>query len=263
MGRLPDVQQFADGIGQARTPKDLERILSDASKHMGFDMVTIFQHVDLSRADSEYRHMTRGELMGVTTAPVTWSEHYRDNNLIVVDPRVLACRRTVSPFKTSDMSRLIEIGTAQRDVVERQRRAGIGESFTIPVHFPGEPSGSCTFSMKSGRYLPADNLTMAHWIGMLAFEAGRTMLTEMRRRATSPGRRRLTDRQLECTILVGRGLSEAEIGRRLGISSETVKRHLKEARLAYGVTKSIQLVTHALRDHQITIRDIFCERRVG
>lgn len=255
------MQQFVDGLSEARTPKALEQALFDVARQMGFDLVTMFQHVDLSHVDPQYRHMQRGELVGVTTAAVTWSEHYRDNNLMAVDPRVLACRRTVTPFRTDEMGQLIEIGSAQRDVFERQRRADIGEGFTIPVHFPGEPSGSCTFSMKCARSLPTDNLAMAHWIGIFAFQAGRTMLIDRRRRRAGPSLRRLTERQLQCTILVGRGLCEDEIGKRLGISRETVKRHLKDARLSYGVTKSIQLVTHALRDDQITLRDIICERQ--
>lgn len=260
MGRLQDVQQFVDGLDRVRTPKGLEQALFDVSRQMGFDVVTMFQHVDLSHVDPSYRHMQRGELLGVTTAAVTWSEHYRDNNLVAVDPRVLACRRTVSPFRIEEIGRLIEIGSAQRDVVDRQRRAGIGEGFTIPVHFPGEPSGSCTFSTKCGRAFPAGNLPMAHWIGVFAFQAGRTMLLDTRRRRAAPDPRHLTERQLQCTILVGRGLCEGEIGRRLGISRETVKRHLKDARLSYGVTKSIELVTLALRDERITLRDIISER---
>jgi LuxR family quorum-sensing system transcriptional regulator CciR len=204
--------------------------------------------------------MQRGDVVGITSASVAWSEHYRDNNLVAVDPRVLACRRSVTPFRTDEIGRLIDIGPAQRDVVERQRRADIGDGFTVPVHFPGEPSGSCTFSTRCGRALPTDNLAMAHWIGAFAFQAGRAMLMGARSRTKRPDPRPLTERQLQCTILVARGLCEGQIGQRLGISPETVKRHLKEARLSYGVTKSLQLVTHALRDNQITLRDIFAER---
>lgn len=261
MGRLHEIDQFIDRLKRARTPKGLEQSLSDVTREMGFDVVTMFQHADLSRIDPGYRHMQRGELVGVTTAPVTWSEHYRDNNLVAVDPRVLACRRSLSPFLNDDIGQLIDIGSAQRDFVDRQRRAGIGDGFTVPVHFPGEPSGSCTFSTKCGRAIPTDNLAMAHWIGVSAFEAGRHMLADTRKRHALAEPRRLTERQLQCTVLVGRGLCESDIARRLGISAETVKRHLKEARSSYDVTKSVQLVTHALRDGQITLRDIFTEKR--
>ena len=86
------------------------------------------------------------------------------------------------------------------------------------------------------------------------------MLMERPERRGTPIMPRLTHRQRQCTILVGQGLREGEIAERLHISPETVKRHLKEARLSYGVAKSIQLVTHALRDNEITIRDVFNER---
>ena len=259
MGRVRDVQQFLDRLGHVRTPKGLEGLISDIAVDMGFDLFTMYHHVDLSRIDPGYCHMQRGELVAVSTAPVAWSEHYRDNNFVTVDPRVLACRRTACPFRTDEMGRLVEITSAQRDVFEGQKRANIGESFTIPIHFPNEPTGSCTFSMAYGRSLPVQNLAMAHWIGSFAFEAGRTLLTRLRNGGAHEPRR-LTDRQLQCTILVGRGLCEREIARRLDISTETVKRHLKEARIAYGAAKSVQLVMNSLRDGHITLRDIFSER---
>jgi len=66
----------------------------------------------------------------------------------------------------------------------------------------------------------------------------------------------LTDRQLQCIIFVGRGLTEAEIARRLDVSAETVKRHLKDAREAMGVKKSVQLVIQALDAGIITLSDL-------
>ncbi|HYG29176.1 MAG TPA: LuxR family transcriptional regulator [Allosphingosinicella sp.] len=263
MGRIGDVQRFIDDLREIRTPKGLEQSLHTVAKEMGFDLVTMFHHVDLSRIDPSLTHMRRGELVGITTAPVSWSEYYRDHKLVAVDPRVLATRRTMSPFRTSETGRIIQITSAQRAVIESQARANLGEGFTIPVHFPGEPSGSCTFIMSCGRALPTHNFGMAQWIGCSAFQAGRTILARARYGGPATPRARLTERQLQCTVLVGRGLSEGAIAKRLGISFETVKRHLKEARLACGVTKSVQLVTQSLQDGQITLRDIFAEEISG
>lgn len=67
---------------------------------------------------------------------------------------------------------------------------------------------------------------------------------------------KLTDRQVECVILVGRGHTEREISKRLGISTETVKSHLREARRAYAVTKTIQLVIALLHRGEIATRDM-------
>ena len=260
MGRGRDVEQFIDNVRSIRTPKALEKLMSDIAIDMGFDIVTMFHHVDLSRIDPSLAHMRRGELVGITTAPISWSEYYRDNNFVSVDPRVLATRHTAAPFQTSEIGRIIQLTSTQRAVIESQNRANLGEAFTIPLHFPGEPSGSCSFLRLCGRPLPSQNFARAHLIGNSAFQAARTILRSARHRGEPARASRLTERQLQCTVLVGRGLSEHAIAHRLGISYETVKRHLKEARLAYGVTKSVQLVTNSLNDGQITLRDILGER---
>jgi DNA-binding CsgD family transcriptional regulator len=67
---------------------------------------------------------------------------------------------------------------------------------------------------------------------------------------------KLTRRQVQCTILAGRGLTEGEIAQNLGVAPGTVKRHLKDARRAYNVDKTMQLVTHALADGVFTLDDL-------
>jgi LuxR family quorum-sensing system transcriptional regulator CciR len=204
--------------------------------------------------------MRRGELLGLTSAAVSWSEAYRDNNFVKVDPRVLASRHTMRPFETQEIPSIVPLTTTQKGVVEAQRRADIGEGFTIPVHFPGEPTGSCTFSVTPGRSLPTHNFALAQWIGIFAFDAGREMLANARHGQAAPNPPTLTQRQLDCTVLLGRGLTEQEIAKRLGIGRETVKRHLKEARLAFGVSKGISLVTQALQHGLISLADVVDDR---
>lgn len=256
MSRTHDIQQYIAALGRLRTPTGLQQLTSDISREMGFDVVTLFHHVDLSRASHSLDHMRSGEMIGFSTSPPEWSEHYCRHNLLAVDPRVRAVRATSSPFSTQEIGKLITITPAHRAVVEAQRRHRLGDAFTIPLHFPGEPSASCTFTVPCGRALPSQNFAMAHWVATSAFQAARTMLERVRSDGRLADTPRLTDRQLQCTVLVGRGLSEDAIARQLGVSGETVKRHLKEARRAYGVTKSAQLVVETLRAGHITLRDI-------
>lgn len=66
----------------------------------------------------------------------------------------------------------------------------------------------------------------------------------------------LTSRQIECVALAGRGKTDWEIGKILGISEETVKRHITDARNHYDVPKRIQVVLHAIAEGIISLTDL-------
>lgn len=57
----------------------------------------------------------------------------------------------------------------------------------------------------------------------------------------------LTQRELDVLALLAEGLPHEEIGRRLGISSETVRTHLRKASGRLGATTRTQAVATALR----------------
>lgn len=64
----------------------------------------------------------------------------------------------------------------------------------------------------------------------------------------APGRAtRLTQRELSVLELLAEGLQHEEIGRRLGISAETVRTHLRKACDRLGATTRTQAVATALR----------------
>jgi DNA-binding NarL/FixJ family response regulator len=58
---------------------------------------------------------------------------------------------------------------------------------------------------------------------------------------------RLTEREVEVLSLLAEGLQHEEIGRRLGISAETVRTHLRKASERLGATTRTQAVATALR----------------
>ncbi|TDU88247.1 LuxR family two component transcriptional regulator [Kribbella voronezhensis] len=79
---------------------------------------------------------------------------------------------------------------------------------------------------------------------MLAPAVTRRLLDEFAERTDSAqARRRLTvvtDRELEVMKAVGRGLSNAEIGRELGMRETTVKAHVSRALAKLGLTNRVQ-----------------------
>jgi DNA-binding NarL/FixJ family response regulator len=66
--------------------------------------------------------------------------------------------------------------------------------------------------------------------------------------STGEPRGRLTERELDVLRLLAEGLQHEDIGRRLGISAETVRTHLRKACDRLGATTRTQAVATALRD---------------
>ena len=76
--------------------------------------------------------------------------------------------------------------------------------------------------------------------------AGGSYLDPALQRDTAPNGK-LTARELDVLRLLAEGLQHEEIGRRLGISSETVRTHLRKASDRLGATTRTQAVATALR----------------
>jgi DNA-binding NarL/FixJ family response regulator len=68
----------------------------------------------------------------------------------------------------------------------------------------------------------------------------------------TPKSGKLTPRELDVLALLAEGLQHEEIGRRLGISSETVRTHLRKASDRLGASSRTQAVATALRQGLIT-----------
>jgi len=252
--RLADAQAFIERSRVAESPQEMAALMSDIAAYMGFDHYSLMHHVDLSSYRKDLGHMAEGELILLTSHPESWVEHYIEDDLLQIDPVVAASNLRVTGFSWNEIATLIDMTTEQRGFLDDVARSGIGDGCTVPIHAPGQASGSCSFSMRLGRPLPTSNLPMAHLIGAFAFEAARAVVVNARKLEAQ--HTRLTERQVECAILVGRGLTEPDIAKQLGISEETVKRHLKEARTACGATKSFQVVIRLLYEGRISLTDL-------
>lgn len=71
---------------------------------------------------------------------------------------------------------------------------------------------------------------------------------------------RLTSRELDVVRHVAMGLKNAEIGRRLFISEETVKAHLRNVFAKLGVRDRVELALHALRAGIVALQPAAGER---
>lgn len=255
MSRLDDVQGFIDQSRRAGSPADLHALLQATSREMGFDHFALVHHVDLRPMGTLMDHLITDDFIVLSDYPQFWIDQYISDAIVSNDPVLMASQKTNVGFAWEAVPDLIKLTPSQREVTERTHRAGLINGFTVPANVPGELNGSCNFAVAAGHELPHKNLPMAQLVGSFAFQSAREMVARLRRVGDFEPPR-LSQRQLECIILVARGKTDWEIGRILGISEETVKWHLKDARERYDVPKRVQVVLRALFDGQIPLTEL-------
>jgi LuxR family transcriptional regulator, quorum-sensing system regulator CciR len=72
----------------------------------------------------------------------------------------------------------------------------------------------------------------------------------------APCRSTLTPRQRDCVVLVARGKSDRQIAAILGISNQTVHKHVESAKQRYAVATRTELVVRALFMSQVSLAEI-------
>lgn len=247
MGMLATAEAFCRAIEQTRTSEDLRAAIDEIAIELGFDYFALTHHIDIDRVPTAS--------MRLHNYPETWVDFFDGHHLAATDPVHRASHVTSIGFAWSDLPQLIAMTPSDRKILALARKQGLGEGFTVPANVPGEARGSCSFACPAGRPLPTHILPLAQLAGAFAFEGARRMW-----RSDELGREPhpvMTDRQRDCLIWVARGKTDWEISRILGISPETVVRHIKQARERYGVEKRTSLLVRALFDGTISFTDIF------
>jgi LuxR family transcriptional regulator, quorum-sensing system regulator CciR len=253
--QLSDVQQFIDISRGAKSPDELHGLLHDICQEMGFDYFALLHHVDLREYNDQKDRVLTDEFIALSTYPQYWIDQYLSDEVVNFDPVLLASQRTSVGFGWDQVPKLINFTENHRQIVEKTRQAGIGDGFTVPANVPGELSGSCNFAVKTGSHAPPSSFAMAQLVGSFAFQAARTIVAHSR--GFEPfSKVELTERQLECIVLVARGKTDWEIGKILNISEETVKQHIANARERYDVTKRMQVVLRALYDGLVPLSEL-------
>lgn len=257
MTQLSDVQTFIDGSRLASSPAELYELMRVISADMGFDYFALVHHVDLRPFGMVEGQGLTDEFVALSNYPEAWVDKYIKDDIVSRDPRLLASQRTNVGFGWDQIDQLVSLTPIHREVIEQARLAGIDDGFTVPANVPGELNGSCNFAVGPLRAAPRGNFPMAQLVGSFAFQAARSMVVRSRGLTLRPAVQ-LTPRQLECIVLVARGKTDWEIGTILGISEETVKRHISDARARYDVPKRMQVVLRALFDGAVPLSEMLC-----
>lgn len=241
------VERLKRLIEEVDCPEALTAAMGDVSTSLGFRYFALSHHVDMVAA--------KGTAIRLHNYPDHWAEYYDRNALGVSDPVHRASHVTSVGFRWSKIPTMIPLTATDLRILAKGRDEGIGDGFTVPANVPGEAHGSCSFANSADRSVTEAMLPMAQLAGAFAFEGARRLLC---RRRTGRGEPTpvLTDRQRDCVLWAARGKSDWEISRILGVSEETVIRHIKQARERYGVQKRTLLAIRTLFDGTLTFDDI-------
>ncbi|TRW18285.1 LuxR family transcriptional regulator [Glacieibacterium frigidum] len=239
-----DIQSFVTTVRGAADLDAVEACLSDATRRLDFDYFGMVQRVSARLSVSPVQ---------LSDFPEDWRNLLATEDYYVHDPVLVACEKSVAPFSWDDLPDLITMTRQHHDYMATAGRMGLRRGYTIPIHVPGEASGLCSFVTAGDRELPAQSLPAAQYLACFAFEAARRLVVS---RAEANGVPRLTQRQLDCVVLVAQGKSNWVAGQLLGLSPQTVHKYLESAKTRYGVSSRTELVVRALYDGQLSFNDV-------
>lgn len=231
-------------LTQVASPSDLNDALHEVCQVIGCSFFALTHHVDFLAAPKKG--------MRVHNYPEEWALWFDERRLGLSDPVHRASQRRLSGFLWRNMSDILASRPQDAEILATAQYHGIGDGLTVPAHLPGEAHGSVSFAWATGQAAATDALHFAQMIGSHAFEAAR-LLTRPELKAGGP---RLTERQRECLIWSASGKSAWTISRILGLSQDTVKEHLRNARARYDATDRTTLTTRALFGGDISFGDL-------
>lgn len=246
-GRFRDIQDFVHASRQLGDLEELRLSVEDVAAKFGLRYFLLSHHVNVASPN----------IVQLSNYPADWGDKMRTETQFSADPVVRACQKTAAPFLWSELDDLIRLSPEQREILEDAGRAGLGSGFTVPIHIPGECTGSGSFATDLSRDLDGSVIPALQYLACFAFEAARRLSLKADHLdgavAAAPG---LTQRQLDCVVLIAQGKSDWDVGKILGISQRTVQEHVDTARKRYGVGSRTQLIIRTLFDNQIGFQDI-------
>ncbi|RYF46367.1 MAG: LuxR family transcriptional regulator, partial [Cytophagaceae bacterium] len=240
------VADFYDVMDLIDTPERLSSLMSGLCGIAGIPYFALTHHVDFNQHSSGAVHLHN--------YPADFAQYYHQNGLMIRDPVHRVSQLRSVGFTWSTLPTLIPLTAGDTNFLQEAHHAGLGLGYTVPIHVPGEHTGSCSFAVAPAAEFPRQNIPLLEASGRFAFEAARRLA------GTSAIHNKyhahLTEREREIVILLGHDKSEKEIARILNISPDTVNDHLKHARHRFGVRKSMLLVICGLVTGAITWSDL-------
>jgi LuxR family quorum sensing-dependent transcriptional regulator len=224
---------FSEMLGTADTARTVTEALHWALRPFGVEACLIAQLAPTT---------TSSPAILADLWPSAWSRHYFSQGLVARDPCAAQCLRSSQLFSWRSIAQK-RLQREERDVMETAADFGLRDGFCLPVHGATGETGVIS--------LAGQSLEHSHRARFVIEAAGYCSYQKLGRIQQASVRPVLTKRQAEVCDWVAAGKSSADIATILGISTETVERHLKDSRARLGTANRVHTIVTAIRRRQI------------
>ncbi|MFQ6550548.1 helix-turn-helix transcriptional regulator [Aestuariibius sp. 2305UL40-4] len=242
-----NLQSFTVSLEMCNSLELLDAYLKEFAERCGFRWYTLQDVAIPSDAPSQ--------LLRLTNYPEMLWDEYDQNGFARFDPIIKALEYTGRVLVWRDIRDIIDLSKRQTRVLDEAEQAGIQEGVSVSVRLPGQYNGLMTLISDQSVDFPADRRAWMSFIAPIAYEVAARLHT-----GHSPQQalldNNLSPRQMECLILVAKGKSDWEAAQILGLSEQTVHRHVEAIRQKLGGRRRAQLVVQALHRGIISYRDV-------
>ena len=234
-----EFQSIIQAFYDAKDEQGIYETFDHLTYFLGFKYFAIGHHVDLLNPPIAS--------FGISNYSSGWLSEVFHERYFMDDPIHFLCKGRHAGFAWPDSHMLNKLNERHRHILERGALRNFQSGYTIPVHLPGEYSGSCTFATPTSGTIAHNVLPAAFFAASHAFEAIRRLARTAAGLGMEPPPQ-FTDRQREVILLMGQGKTYAEMGMILGISRETAHQHCKLVFRAYGNIQRCNLIARVLFD---------------
>lgn len=192
-----------------------------------------------------------GEQYGCGTYPLSWVQHYVQNDYLRIDPVIIGCFQQFHPvdWKALDWSHKTAIALRAAAV-----QAGVGnQGYSVPIRGPAgqfalfsvsdnaDDSTWADFTEKHRR----DLILCAHSFNQKALEIENRRMPDL----VKP----LSGREIDVLTYLAMGYSRGQVAQTLTISEHTLRAYVESARFKLGASNTMHAVARAVSEGLIVM----------
>ncbi len=178
--------------------------------------------------------------------PQGWAELYETKALFFVDPVVRWAMLSGAPATWSDVRSALPSNDVGHKVYEAAATWGFTEGLATPVRGADGYLGLVALGGKRGK-LKSDEIGFLSAVSSMTFQRADEICGSIK---AAPLPSQFSLRELDCIRLMRQGFTDREIGHVLGITGETSRYHLDNARAKVGARSRVHLAA-ILSDMQV------------